>query len=104
MNHDNSWKIKLKDNVYIQGKDLYIFRNLNQGTQILKKDGIIETFPENSVIPPEPFMHLDIGMLQPLSDALAENGIKPQKGFLEGKLESTEKHLKDMRALVFKKK
>ena len=104
MNNNNGWKIRLKDNVYTQGKDLYIFRSLVHGTEILKKDGSLEMFEHHTAIPQEPFITLDIDMLQPLSDALAENGIKPQQGFFEGKLESIEKHLEDMRTLVFKKK
>lgn len=66
----------------------------------MKKDGIIERFPEGAAIPQEPFMHLEQDMLQSLADALNDNGIKPQQGFIEGKLQATENHLQDMRTLL----
>ena len=104
MHIDQSWQVKIKDNPYMLGKDMYIFRYITGSIEILKKDGIIERFPEGSAIPQEPFMHLEHDMLQSLADALNDNGIKPQQGFIEGKLLATEKHLEDMRTIVFNSK
>ena len=51
----------------------------------------------------KPTISLSHVTIQQLVDELDKMGYKPQKGFLEGKLEATEKHLEDMRELVFKK-
>lgn len=100
---NNQWQVKIRENSYMLGKDMYIFRLTPRGREILNKDGTITDYENGMAIPLEPFMHLEQDMLQGLADALNENGIKPQQGFIEGKLEATEKHLEDMRRLVFKK-
>lgn len=51
----------------------------------------------------KPFCFLNPHLLQPLTDALSKLGYVPKAGFLEGKIEAQEKHLEDMRTLVFKK-
>lgn len=53
----------------------------------------------------EPFMELGSGFAESflplLANALNEAGVKmPEKSYLEGKLEATEKHLNDLRHLV----
>lgn len=48
-----------------------------------------------------PYRYAD-GFLQALLVAIKDQGIKlPEQSFTEGKLQATEKHLEDMRTLVF---
>lgn len=96
---NNLW-IKIIDKGYKLSQEIYIVRSFNGRTEILRDNswypvdvGAIDQKPTLELMPQE---------LQGLADALAEKGIKPQEGFLEGKIEATEKHLEDMRKLVFK--
>lgn len=50
----------------------------------------------------KPTLRLDDDMFMALVDAIHNNGYKPREGkYTEGKLEATEKHLDDMRKIVF---
>jgi len=100
-----SWKIKIVDNPCKVDRDIYIFRRADyEKTEVIgwdEKGRCIGTiFPPGEVFPPS--ISLSPETLQNLADELNNMGIKPQKGFLEGKLEATDKHLEDMRRLVFK--
>lgn len=99
--YDHDWKIKIIDPGYKGAHDVYIFRSVNGLTEVMGKNGTISKVLKGSAIPTEPFMEMDDAMMQEMSDALAKVGIKPQKGFVEGKLEATERHLEDMRSLLF---
>lgn len=60
-------------------------------------------------IPPEPTFRFrgieKTEFLKAMADAIAEIGIKTDSDFkIQGKLEATEKHLEDMRRLIFKNK
>lgn len=100
--YDIGWKLKIVEVGYKMGRDLYIFRRVGGKTEIMQPDGTIKTFNEGEVYDAVPFMEMDTDMLQQFSDELSKNGFKPQKGFIEGKLDAVEKHLEDMRTLVFK--
>lgn len=93
----DNWKIKIIDVGYKLEKDIYIFRK--------RFDGRIETIDgevgEVGLVR-KPTLSLTNEQLQELADAIASQGIKPQGGFIDGKLQATEKHLEDMRTLVFK--
>lgn len=94
----NDWIIQILDNPAQLTRRIYIFRKLSDnriemlGGEVLDSQGVVS----------KPTLELLPEALQAFADALNELGIRPQKGFLEGKLEGTEKHLEDMRKLVFK--
>jgi len=95
-----NWLVKIVDKGYTTFKDVYIMQGIgNNKGEIIRGDKI-ETFNEGEQI--NPSLVLPPEALQSFADALNNLGIKPQQGFLEGKLEGTEKHLEDMRTLVFK--
>ena len=68
-----------------------------EGTEVLGSDKILKE-GERWDVPPT--LELEPEQLQAFADALNEQGYKPQQGFVEGKLEATESHLKDMRTLL----
>lgn len=91
----NEWIIKLVDVGYKFGRYIYIFRRLPNGD--------IETLDGTKVVEGEDFkpaFFLNPEQLQALANALDNNGFKPQEGFVEGKLEATERHLTDLRKLL----
>lgn len=88
--------IRIVDKGYKTGRDIYIFRRTHSGTEFMNNDGTITT----GIAPEQPTIELEPEQLQALADELANVGYKPQKGFLEGKLEATEAHLKDVRTLL----
>lgn len=92
----NNWIIKIQDSGFKTSKDVYIFLPLPNG-KIETFDGKVQDY--GVTIPPS--LELEDEQLQLFADALDKSGYKPQKGFLEGKLEATSKHLEDMRSLVF---
>lgn len=95
--HEN-WIIKIIDKGFKTDRDIYIFRPLpNRRVEILRGD-IAEVVEED--VEPKPSLMLSPEALQSFADSLASIGIKPQKGFCEGKLEAMEKHLVDLRTLL----
>lgn len=93
-------KIKIIDKGYKLSREIYITRFYPNNTgEILTSEGYKGFDPRAEV---RPTIELDPEELQELANVLAENGFKPKEGFLEGKLVATEKHLEDMRKLVFK--
>ena len=63
----------------------------------------IVTFTKGEV--QSPTLVLQQEMLPALMKALSDYGVKrPDESFVEGKLSATEKHLEDMRSLIFKNK
>lgn len=97
------WKIQIHDVGYKTSKELYIFRNIGGGKSEFMTEGNIVTVGHGEAYP-KPTLELTTDMLQNLANELDKRGFKPQQGYLEGKLEATEKHLEDMRGLVLKKK
>ena len=98
----NNWTIKIIDKGYKFERDIFIFRRVGNKTEMLNGDGTATFYEEGSAVVDKPTLSLNPETLQAFADELAYIGIKPQKGFLEGKIEATEKHLEDMRKLVFK--
>ena len=96
------WKIKIVNPGYKLTYDVYIFRNTNDGHIIVFRGDELTTVKEGEAFKPSFEMGED--MLQELANVLSEKGFKPKEGFYEAKIEATEKHLEDMRKLVFKNK
>ena len=98
----------MKNNLLIQiidrpgcfERDIYLFYKRDRVTFLIQGDTAVEI--GEGVCPDKPTLRLGPEELQGLVDALSEKGIKPKQGFIEGKLEATDKHLEDMRRLVFK--
>ena len=98
---EDNWVIKIVDVGYTYTRDVFIFRRSIGGAEFIQNDGTALFVAEGSVERPKPTIQLDPEALQALADELSHVGYKPQKGFIEGKLTATEKHLEDMRRLVF---
>lgn len=99
-----SYQISIKHNLYNLSCDIIIYRRLPNGdTEIL------DSKMEPSIISRdgaynEPTLRIQESFLPLLMKALNDMGVKlPDKAFNEGKLEATERHLEDMRTLVFHK-
>ena len=96
----NEWIIKIIDAGWKNTREIYIFRKKHDDGmemldgRVIKKGALGKSF--------KPTLELEPEQLQALADELDKIGYKPQKGFMEGKLSATEKHLEDMRDLVFK--
>ena len=95
-----NWIVRIREQGYSVNKEVFIFRRFGGKVEVVHGNGTMTTYDEGEAIENIPTIILTPGMLQSLADALAENGIKPQEGFLEGKLEATVNHLKDMRTLL----
>lgn len=68
---------------------------------LVQRGGETIEYFEDGVVK-EPSFKLNREQLQAFANALNEMGMNPQKEYTDGKLEATEKHLEDMRQLVFK--
>lgn len=103
--NDSKWQIKIADVGYRRNLDIYIWRTVFHGgikkIEVLFSDRI-ETYSDSEAIPDKPSLVMTPEGLQDLANALDKFGIKPQQGFLEGKIEAQGRHLEDMRKLVFK--
>ena len=95
-----NWTIRIVDKGYKFERDVYIFRQVAGGTEFMSNDGNVTRILESGVAPEKPTIELNPEQLQALADELAQVGYKPQKGFIEGKLEATERHLSDTRTLL----
>lgn len=100
--------------VYIQNKDfalktdIFIVRDDHNGQRWIAKPMVLEWVKHEHGISEDPSLSIHQNVegefLKALTDAISEKGIKPESDSkLEGKLIATEKHLEDMRTLVFKK-
>lgn len=100
--HDFNWRVVIEDRRQHLGKNLYIFSKTHDGKIQYMAGDLMHTvevgaeFPPTLVIPDEE-------LAQAIVEAFAQKGFKFEKGRIEGKLEATEKHLEDMRAIVFEK-
>ena len=90
--------IRIVDPGYKLQSDIYIYFHIGDKIGILQGDTVVTL--EHGAAIPKPTLSLDRESLQALSDALNDKGFKPKEGFLEGKLNATENHLKDMRTLL----
>lgn len=95
-----TWTIKIIDKGYKFERDIYIYRRFGNKIEVMNRDNTVTMYESGTQIEDKPTLSLNPESLQAFADALAEVGIKPQKGFLEGKLEATENHLKDMRTML----
>ncbi len=93
------WQIKIVDVGYKLEKDVYIFLPLYNNETLFMSDGKIITIKEG-VLPPRPTLSLNQEQMIAFANALSKEGINPQKEYVEGKLDATEKHLQDMRKLL----
>jgi len=97
---NNEWVVKVKDAAPLSGHRLWIFQKTFKGTATY--NGQITTeHAHGEAVDEKESIFLSDDMLKALIDAIHKN-FKPSEGkFTEGKLEATEKHLEDMRKLVF---
>ena len=80
---------------------LFVYRRLPDGRTEVVHGDTVETPEVEATM--KPTLELMPDMAQAILVALSESGVKlPEASFTEGKLEATEKHLEDMRNLVFK--
>lgn len=93
------WKVNIVEDPIMLERSVYIYRKLDGKISQYFGDGTIKTFGEGSAVA-EPSMILSQQMLQGFADALDKQGISPKKQYLEGKLEATEGHMKDLRTLL----
>ena len=96
---EEDWKIQILELPGRYDMAVHIWRRTLSGKfQAMTKDGLLVVHEGQSQ--PEPLLTLLPEQLQAFADALNKKGYKPEKGLLEGKLERTDNHLKDMRALL----
>lgn len=95
-----NWIVRIIDKGYTITRDVYIYRIINGAKEFIQNDGTCLRLSEGSAEQPKPTLELNPEALQALADELAQVGYKPQKGFIEGKLEATERHLEDTRKLL----
>ncbi len=98
---DSEYRIKIIDSGYKRELDVFIVRDIMVGG--IRRTSIMRGDDEEIVIDgraQKPSLSLSLEALQTFADALDKIGIKPQKGFIEGKLAATENHLADMRKLL----
>lgn len=95
-----NWQVRIVDHVYKQEHEIFIFRRTFKGTEILQPNNTAVTILEGETPDVKPTLSLSPEVLQAFADALNNIGIKPQQGFLEGKLEGTERHLADLRTFL----
>lgn len=74
---------------------------IKQGDHYVKNIEMVR-IPDGAIV--EPSLRLDYEEAQLLMDDLWHSGVRPSEGIGNaGQLKATEKHLEDMRTLVFKK-
>ncbi len=98
-----NYKIKIVEDGPWDLYKIYVHRRLPNGDVEVQYNDIGKTFPRGSAIPIEPSFKLSREMLEEFADELSNMKFKPKEAsYTQGKLESTEKHLEDMRNIVFK--
>ena len=94
-------KIRAQSSPWYEGIQVGVFTNVNNKRRLATKV-IFEDVGEGEV--QQPTFHLDFRQAQILMDDLWHCGIRPTDGTGSvGQLKATEKHLEDMRKLVFDK-
>jgi hypothetical protein len=89
--------VNVIDRVGRSGKDIYIIHETPDGTFVVQDDCLVRLSQGEQ---PKPTLSLDYETLELLVNELARQGLKPQQGFVDGKLEATNNHLQDMRKLL----
>jgi hypothetical protein len=104
----NQWKCRINERPGTWWLNVYLFRDGPNGSTVIlypKEEGNVEKTVEYGAYDIEPSIVLSHDQLAALSVELSAQNIKTREtSFTEGKLEATERHLEDMRSLVFKKK
>ena len=103
----SEWKVTIRSGGHLVIDDIIIFRKSGTGIDILKKDGNIDHVPFGEAtdlytirMPVQECREIISAFVKYAQD----QGFKSSdESFSKGKLEATEKHLDDMRTLVFKK-
>lgn len=97
-----SWKVSVQKDVSTLNTHVFIYME--------KPDGSVDILQDNKVVSvkrgaiEKPSLILQNDLLQALFEALSSSGMKlPDTSLIAGKLIATEKHLEDMRTLVFNK-
>lgn len=97
------WKTYISKSQFRNGYDVYIYKNIGDGKKMVQyfNGDMIETkVIEEGQAGNGPSLFLMDNIAQALVDELSNKGIKPKQGYLEGKLEATQDHLKDVRTLL----
>ena len=100
---NKNWKAQLVQKPGMFGYDLYIFYKAPNGKiGYVVSGNIIKEIERGDSIDIPPTLHIEgEEMAKAILEVFSNQGIKIDKGHTEGKLEATEKHLEDMRRLVF---
>jgi len=102
------WKVDVVYRPEYLGYVVYMSRKMPNGQEFITKDGKTEVLKPGDFIKSDKqycFAILDPDQVQRLADAFANKGIHTVNDNVnKGKLEATEKHLEDMRNIVFKGK
>ena len=94
-----NWKVKIVDKGYTDMQDIYIWhKGFGNKIEMVTGNNTMEVFEDGAI--KEPSIRLNREQLQAFANTLNTLGINPQKEYVEGKLEATEKHLQDMRKLL----
>lgn len=109
MRGDRTLKVKIVEQDFSREYYIYIYYETeeiatNQYQLAHFKDGDLLFSPVSHGEKVEPTLRLNSIIMPKLVEAIQEVGIKlPEKDKIEGLYEASQKHLEDMRALVFKK-
>lgn len=100
---DDNWKAHIVFRPEMLASAVYLYREVGNSREYLLADGSIVSADRTSVIKDDPklaFLHDE--QLKALGIAISKNGYQaPNEHLIEGKLLATERHLEDMRKLVF---
>jgi hypothetical protein len=95
----------VKEGIFDLVVSLYAFEK-NGDSVAVARSLVMDNRPiaDFEITEPEPFLKLDPTTAQYLMDSLWDCGLRPSEGSgSAGALAATQKHLEDMRSLVFKK-
>jgi hypothetical protein len=99
----NVLRVGAQREVYSGSIALYVFANDRDGRRAFAKEVTLEVLPEGAMFV-EPTFRMATNEAQMLMDELWNCGLRPTEGTgSAGSLAATQKHLEDMRTLVFDK-
>lgn len=103
-NRFGDWEVQIHNNPGYMKNVIYLWRRMPGGTEFLTHKGEVVTVQEGALDRDVYFAEMDDEQLQQLANAIANHGVRTTNDSKnEGLLEATNKHLEDMRKLVFKK-
>lgn len=100
-------QVSIQEDIFRESYNVFIYTKREKGTDLLRwENGLWSASPlNNGASCPAPSITLPRQVLKGLVDRIAELGIMPDKAKeLSSVLEEKDKHLQDMRSLVFKTK